>query len=212
MSSRHLAAALASTLLAGLGGLAPVASASPARTSKALHLVALKPCSAVLAPADFKDELEEVSASPASQDFQTSSCKFAGLAADGPAGGTRLFTEGQIGTECIANVLRLSEAGIAAPKGGCYRISSATLVVARGHAVERQIEKLIKAHHRPAPARHWPAGFTRAVLHGVGSRAEFGFSGESGYGYLEVLNAQMTIEFTEGGSMVQLLKDAASKL
>ena len=50
------------------------------------------------------------------------------------------------------------------------------------------------------------------MLHGVGDREEIG-AGPDGraYGYLQVLNAQLTVEVTEMG-VVQVLHDAAALL
>jgi hypothetical protein len=112
-----------------------------------------------------------------------------------------------LGVECLANILRLYEASQAAPEGGCFRISHATLVVALGSRIEKLAPNLKKG----VKAKTWPAGFTRQVLHGVGDRAEFGFSGVKGWGYLQVLNAQLTIETREMG-LIQLLRDAAAQL
>ena len=95
----------------------------------------------------------------------------------------------------------------AAPPGGCWRLAHATLVVTRGRAVERVASKLKKGEK----AKYWPAGFTREVLHGVGDMAEYGFSGEKSWGYLKVLNAQLTVEGSEF-AMRQVLKDAAALL
>lgn len=211
MSSRRIASLFASTALLTLSALAPTASASSVHMAKAIHFVPLKACNAVMSPADFKDELEEVSSAPSPPGYETTTCKFAGLEAD-TVGPTRMFSEGQIGTECIANIFRLHEIGEAPPKGSCFRISTATLSVVRTRAVEKLIEKGIKEHHKFPARRGWPAGYTRRVLHNVGSRAEFGYDGEDGYGYLEVLNATLTIETTEPASLTILLRDGASLL
>jgi hypothetical protein len=116
-------------------------------------------------------------------------------------GAAQSFTEGKLGVECVANIFRLYEASRAAPEGGCFRISHATLVMALG----RRIEKLAPSLKKGVKAKTWPAGFTRQVLHGVGNRAEFGFSGIKGWGYLQVLNAQLTIETRELG-LIELLR------
>ncbi len=138
---------------------------------------------------------------------EASSCTYAGRTAAGSTGGTTSLPTGKLGVECIANILKLHEAEISPPPGGCYRIAHATLVVALGHNLEKVAGQLKKG----VKATHWPAGFTRQVLHGVGDRAEFGFDGTHGYGYLQVLNAQLTVEVTELG-VIEVLRDAASQL
>jgi hypothetical protein len=93
------------------------------------------------------------------------------------------------------------------PPGFCFRLAHANLVIARGPAVNRVASKLKKG----VKAKYWPAGFTRTVLHTIGDRAEIGTDGTHGYGYLQVLNAQLTVEVTEMG-VFQVLEDAAALL
>jgi len=192
-----------------LGACVPGAEAKP--QSKHVHLLALKGCSSVLTAADFKDDLEEDAAprilAAGGVRAESSSCTYAGLHAEGADGSALGLHEGKLGGECVANIVKSYEAGITPPEGGCYRISHATLVIATGHKIEKNAHKLTKGY----AATTWPAGFTRQVLHGVGNRAEFGFSGTKGWGYLQVLNAQLTIETRELG-MIELLRDAAAKL
>ncbi|MHB8492101.1 MAG: hypothetical protein ACYDA6_07825 [Solirubrobacteraceae bacterium] len=201
MRSRRLTAVVAGVTLFGLGAFASGAAAR----SKAPHLIGLKACHNVLVAADFRDELEEDSPpSLMAGVAETSTCAYGGLHADGPAGGSQVLTKGGIGFKCLANLLMTKGT---APPGGCWRFARATLVVARGRRVERFAAKLKKG----VRATRWPAGFTRAVLHGVGDRAEYGFSGDHGWGYLQVLNAQLTVEVTEMG-VIEVLKDAAAQL
>jgi hypothetical protein len=201
MRSRRLAAVVACLTVGALGASASSAAAK----SKPPHLLAPKLCSRVLVAADFRDELEEVAPPLVIPSVgQSSVCSYGGLHAEGPAGGGRALMKGFLGIECFANIEKLRAA---APPGGCFRPAKATLVIARGRAVERVARKLKKG----VKAKYWPAGFTRLVLHGVGNRAEFGFSGDHGWGYLQVLNAQLTVEVTEMG-MIEVLKDAAAQL
>ena len=77
------------------------------------------------------------------------------------------------------------------------------------------MEKLASKLHKGAKAAHWQAGFGRHVLPGVGNRAEFGYNtAGDGLGYLQVDNATLFVETTEGAkpSLISLLRDAASTL
>jgi len=182
--------------------LAPGAAAK----SKPPHLLSLKACNTVLGAADFRDELEEVATPEVFATGESSVCSYGGLEADGPSGSARFLPIGHLGVECFANFGR--KEGVFPPNSGCWRPAHATLVVARGPAINRVASKLKKG----VKAKFWPAGFTRTVLHTVGDRAEIG-AGPAGhaYGYLQVLNAQLTVEVTELG-VLQVLEDAAALL
>lgn len=201
MWSRRLAAAMACMAMGAPLVLAPGAAAK----SKPPHLLSLKACNTVLGAADFRDELEEVATPEVLAVGESSVCSYGGLEAGGPAGGAHFLAIGHLGIECFANFGKKEGA---TPPGGCWRLAHATLVIARGPAVNRVAGKLKKG----VKAKYWPAGFTRTVLHTVGDRAEIG-AGPAGhaYGYLQVLNAQLTVEVTEMG-VLQVLEDVAALL
>jgi hypothetical protein len=203
MWSRRLAAVMACMAMGAPMVLAPGAAAK----SKPPHLLSLKACNTVLGAADFRDELEEVGKPEIFPSAESSTCFYGGLEADGPSGGARLFPVGKVslGDECFLNFVKKEGA---VPPGFCFRLAHANLVIARGPAVNRVAGKLKKG----VKAKFWPAGFTRTVLHTVGDRAEIGSGPDGrGYGYLQVLNAQLTVEVTEMG-VFQVLEDAAALL
>jgi hypothetical protein len=199
MWSRRWAAAMACTALGALAVLAPGAAAN----SRPPHLLSLKGCDRVLVAADFRDELEEVAAPEILGSAESSTCFYAALEAS-DSGGARSLPVGKLGVECFANMVKKE---FATPPGGCFRLAHANLVIARGPAVTRVASKLKKG----VKAKYWPAGFTRTVVHGVGDREEIGTDGMHAYGYLQVLNAQLTVEVTEMG-VLQVLRDAAALL
>jgi hypothetical protein len=199
MRSRRAAAVVAFVTLALVAALPAAASAK----TKPPHLLPLKPCNSVLVAADFRDDLEEVASPEIFAGVESSVCSYGSLEPEF-GGGAKFLPIGYLGIECIGNIIK-KEGG--APPGGCWRLAHATLVMAQGRAVERLAGKLKKG----VKASRWPAGFSRAVLHNTGDRAEYGFSGEKAYGYLQVLNAQLTVEGTEF-AMLQVLKDAAALL
>jgi hypothetical protein len=193
-------AAAACTALGALAVLAPGAAAS----SGPPHLLSLKGCDRVLVAADFRDELEEVAKPEIFGSAESSTCSYGALEADG-GGGARSVPIGKLGDECFLNFVKKEGA---VPPGDCFRLAHANLVVARGPAVDRVASKLKKG----VKAKFWPAGFTRTVVHGVGDREEIGAgAGGHAYGYLQVLNAQLTVEVTEMG-VLQVLRDAAALL
>jgi hypothetical protein len=209
---------IAMTVCVGLAGLAafpPPAGANSKPKSKHLRMLAFKPCNSVLVASDFLDNLEEVSprssTSAAGTTADTSTCKDASTEEGGPSG-VKNFTNGEIGLECLANAIKLAEKGTTAHPGGCWRIDTATVLFAYGPAVERLASKLQKG----AKATHWRPGFGRHVLSGVGNRAEFGYDSATGdgYGYLQVDNATLLVETSEGAnpSLINLLRDAAASL
>jgi hypothetical protein len=204
MRSRQSAWIAGCLALGVLGLFVPGASARP----KPVRLVALKACNTVLVAADLRDELEELGKPEGSAGIEASTCLYGGLDEGGAAGSPTALTEGKLGVKCIDNILILAEAHIPPPPTGCFRMATATLVVAHTRAVERVARKLKKG----VRARYWPAGFGRQILHGVGDRAEFGFAANGrGWGYLQVLNAQLTVETSEGG-VLTVLQDAARLL
>jgi hypothetical protein len=210
MRGRRLASVMLCMALGCSAAFAPSAVAKPKPKLEHIHLLPFRSCNSVLVAADFLDELEEVAPpSVIGSVAEGSVCKYAGLSADGPSGRPAQFTEGGLGVECLANAIKIIGEGGTAPGGGCYRLATATIVVARGRAVEKLLQKLGKG----VKARSWPAGFGRYVLHGVGSKAEFGYNdARDGYGYLQVVNATVIVETSEGGSLIHILKDAASLL
>jgi hypothetical protein len=201
MSSRRLASIVACLTLGALGASAPGAAAK----SKPPRLLSLKGCNTVLVAGDFRDDLEEVATPEVLAVGESSVCSYAGTEAEGPSGGAKLVAIGHLGVECFEN---WGKKELATPLGGCWRLAHATLVIAQGPAINRVASKLKKG----VKAKYWPAGFTRTVVHGVGDREEIG-SGAAGhaYGYLQVLNAQLTVEVTEMG-VLQVLQDAAALL
>ncbi len=210
MRNRCSVAATMVVALAGLAALAPPAGAS----SKHFRMLGFKPCNAVLVAADFLDDLQEVSpksvTSAAGTTADVSTCKYAATEEE-TKGFVSDFTNGGLGVECLANIFKLEEKGITKlPPGGCYRIDDATVLFAYGRPVERLAAKLQKGARSP----HWPAQFGRHVLPGVGDRAEFGYDTGTGagYGYLQVDNATLIVETTEGAnpSLITLLRDGAS--
>jgi len=211
MRSRRSRYSVAVTACVGL--VASAALAPPAGATH-FHMLAFKPCNSVLVAADFLDNLEEVSprssTSAAGTTADTSTCKDASTEEGGPSG-FKSFTNGEIGLECLANAIKLAEQGTTAHPGGCWRIDTATVLFAYGRTVEKLASKL----HKGAKAAHWQAGFGRHVLPGVGNRAEFGYNtAGDGLGYLQVDNATLFVETTEGAkpSLISLLRDAASTL
>ncbi len=215
MRSRCSILVMACACLASLAALAPPAGAKTTSKAKHFRMLRFKPCSSILVAADFLDDLEEVSptsvTSASGTSAYVSSCKYASTDPGAPAGVSE-FTGGGIGVECLANGIKLLGSGVNAPAGGCYRIDNAYVLFAYGRAVERLASKLQKGAREP----HWPSNFGRYVLSGIGNRAEFGYDSATGdgYGYLQVDNATLFIETTEGANppMIKLLKDAASLL
>lgn len=179
-------------------------------------MLAFRACNNVLVAGDFLDNLEEISPTLANSasgvTADASTCKYASITQDASGGGARQFTHGGLGVECLANAIKLVAAeGAAAPAGGCYRIDTATVLFTYGRPVEKLASKLKNG----AKAASWPAGYARYVLKGVGNRAEFGYNAAGdGHGYLQVDNATLIVETTEGAnpSLIRLLQDAASSL
>jgi hypothetical protein len=176
------------------------------------HLVRFRSCDAVLTAADFDDDLQEVSALAFihGHDFtlETNSCTYAGLTEEGPTGLTQ-FTDGGLGVECLANILRVISDEKTPPPGGCYRISHSSLGVTTGSGVTKLLPKLRKGVKDKA----WPSEYVRHVAHGIGNDAEWGYGDEeNGYAYLQVLNATMTIETRGSISLLHILRLAAATL
>ncbi len=202
--------------LAGLAASPPPAGANSKPNSKHFRMLAFKPCNSVLVASDFFDDLEEVSpksvTSASGTTADVSSCKYASTEKELSVSHVAEFTGGGIGVECIANIFKLAEKSVAAPPGGCYRFASVTVLFAYGRAVERLASKLQKG----VKAAHWRPGFGRYVLSAVGNRAEFGYDSATGdgYGYLQVDNATLLVETSEGAnpSLIELLRDAAASL
>jgi hypothetical protein len=196
-------------------GLLASAALAPPAGAKHFRLLSFKPCNRVLVAADFLDNLEEVSPkssiSAGGTTADTSTCKDASTE-EGDPGGVKHFTNGELGVECLANVIKQAGEGATPHPGGCWRIDTATVLFAYGHEVNKLASKLAKGEK----AAHWPAGFGRHVLPGVGDRAEFGYSPGSGdgLGYLQEDNATLFVETIEGAkpSLISLLRDAASTL
>ncbi len=196
-------------------GLVASAAFAPPAGAAHFHMLGFKPCNSVIVAADFLDNLEEVSPpssiSAAGTTADASTCKDASTE-EGESSGVKKFTKGEIGLECLANVIKLAEKDTTVHPGGCWRIDTATVLFAYGRSVEKLASKLQKG----APAAHWRPGFGRHVLPGVGNRAEFGYDAASGdgYGYLQVDNATLILETTEGAkpSLISLLRDGASTL
>jgi hypothetical protein len=212
MRNRCWVAVMVCMVLIGSAALAPPAGAK----SKHFRMLPFRPCNGILVAADFFDNLEEISpksvASGSGTTAEVSTCKYASTEESPPTTRGGEFTEGGIGVECLVNGIKIAEKGAAPPQAGCYRIDSASVLFAYGRAVEKLASKLQKG----AKARHWPANFGRHVLNGVGNRAEFGYDATTGdgYGYLQVDNASLIVETSEGAnpSMRTLLTDAASLL
>lgn len=202
--------------LAGLASFAPPAGASSKPKSKHFRMLAFRPCNSVLVSSDFFDDLEEVSpesvTSASGTTADVSSCKYASTDKELSLTRATAFTGGGLGVECLANIFKLTEKGVTAPPGGCYRIASVTVLFAYGPAVERLASKLQKGARAP----NWRPGFGRHFLSGVGNRAEFGYDSATGdgYGYLQVDNATLIVETSEGAdpSLISLLRDAAASL
>jgi hypothetical protein len=198
--------------MAGLASFAPAAGASSPPKHGHFRILPSKPCNAVLVGADFTDGLEEISPpsvmSAAGTTAYVSTCKYASTEDGGLGHRDSTLTDGGIGVECLANGINLLGTTGAAPAGGCFRISSVTVLFARGRPVEKLAAKL-KTGVR---SRIWPAGYTRHVAPGIGNRAEFGYDGPKGYGYLQVDNATLSVETSEATSLINLLRDAAAVL
>ena len=165
---------------------------------------------------DFNDDLQEVA--PAStQSFSgltqySSSCRYAGTEKGGPGPFDGSFTNGLIGAECVANGLKLISTTGSAPEGGCYRVASASVAFSGGPAVKKFESKLAKGVRAPT----WPLDVGRHLAVGVGTRAEFGYDEYTGkgFGYLQIDNATVLIETSEGANppLLRLLKEAADVL
>jgi len=198
--------ALTILLLVLAYGAAYAADAS-ARTET--HLVPLsEKCNYVLPASDFQDDLEEVAPPMVlhlGHDSALSSgeCKYGALTESG--GAPMSFTNGGLGGECLANVLRL---GLESPPGGCYRLATVSLGVETGP----QVTKILPALRKGRKDKVYPSRFPRHIAHGIGNRAEFGYDGEEGYGWVQVLNAYVTIETHGNVSLIQLMREAASRM
>lgn len=203
-------------VLAALATLAPPAGASSKGSSKHFRLLAARPCSSVLNAYDFIDDLQEVAPvsvkSFSGLTLYSSSCTYAGTeeGAPGPFDGS--FTDGLIGAECVANGIKLIAAKGTAPEAGCYRIAHASVAFTSGSSVKKYESKLEKGVKAPT----WPSNVGRHLAVGVGTRAEFGYDENTGegFGYLQIDNATVLIETTEGVNppLIKLLKDAAAVL
>lgn len=189
-----------------------------AATTKPFRMLGFKPCGVVLSDTDFDDGLEEFSqptgASAGGTGFRASTCKYASLIKGPPGTGGHggQFTNGGLGSECLANGLKLLAAGETAPTGGCYRIDDLTVGFSTGRAVQRLASKLAKG----VKSTNWPSRFARHALPGIGNRAEFGYDDATGEGrgYVQVDNATALVETTEGAppSMIEVLRKAAARL
>lgn len=176
------------------------------------HLVSFRKCNRALVAYDFGDNLEEVSAPTFlhGHDFaaEASSCIDAGLTEEADVGRKEL-TDGELGVECVANVLQLTKEEKTPPPGGCYRIVHTALIVTTGSRVTRMISEL----RRGVKDRFWPRNYVRHVARGIGNRAEWGYGDEEkGYAYLQLLNATMTIETRGHISLLHTLRLAAAAL
>lgn len=176
------------------------------------HLVSLRHCNGVLTAADFDDGLEEVSAATFTHAHQfsaeTSSCAYAGLTEAGDASHKDLVN-GELGDECVGNILQLAKEEKKAPPGGCYRIVHSALIVTTGPRVTKLLSKL----RRGVKDKVWPSGVVRHIAHGIGNRAEWGYGAEEkGYAYLQVLNATIMIETQGSVSLLHTLRLAAATL
>ncbi len=202
--------------LAVLAALPQPAGASSKGSSKHFRLLQPKPCSSVLNALDFNDDLQEVA--PASvRSFSgltqyASSCRYAGTEKDAPGPFDGSFINGMIGAECAANGLKLISTTGTAPEAGCYRIASASVAFSGGPAVKKLESKLERGVKSPT----WPLDVGRHLAVGVGTRAEFGYDEVTGkgFGYLQIDNATVLIETSEGANppLLRLLKDAAEVL
>jgi hypothetical protein len=216
MRNRCSIAVMVCVGLAGLAAFPPPAGANSKPKSKHFRMLAFKPCNSVLVASDFFDDLEEVSpksvTSASGTTADVSSCKYASTEKELSVSHLAEFTGGGIGVECLANIFKLTEKGVAPPPGGCYRFASVTVLFGYGPAVKRLASKLQKGARAP----NWRPGFGRYVLSGVGNKAEFGYDSATsdGYGYLQVDNATLLLETSEGAnpSLINLLKDAAASL
>lgn len=74
------------------------------------------------------------------------------------------------------------------------------------------MERLAAKLEKGVKSSGWRAGYSRHVVPGIGNRAEIGYSGGDGYGYLQVDNATVIVETTENGSLINLLRDAAATI
>jgi hypothetical protein len=213
VSQRWVVTVMLWATLAGLAAFAPSAGANSHPKGNHFRMLPFRPCNGVLVAADFLDGLEEISptsvTSAAGTTAAVSICKYASTEEGAALGHIAEFTNGALGVECLANAFKLIEKTGAAPPGGCYRIANATVLFARGRAVERLASKLEKG----VKSKIWPGGYGRYVVPGIGNRAEIGYNGaRDGYGYLQVDNATVIVETSEGGSLIKLLRDAASTL
>ena len=77
-----------------------------------------------------------------------------------------------------------------------------------GHISKRLFAKMEKGFRR----RSWDRGYSRIRLRHVGNDAEYGYSGDKGFGYLQVLNVSVEIETDEIHDVPRLLKEAARSL
>lgn len=68
-------------------------------------------------------------------------------------------------------------------------------------------------HYYPGKHRSaiWPGGFTRFVLKGVGTVAEYGYSATEGFGYLQDRNDNFIVQ-SEGVSIIELLRKVSGEL
>lgn len=175
-------------------------------------LISFRSCNSVLVAADFEDDLEEISAptfirSPG-MTAEASSCKYGALG-EGDASGVKEFSDGGLGVECVANLVRLAGEEKMAPEGGCYRIAGSSLLVSTGSKATKLLPTLRKGVRDKA----WPTGYARYVASGIGNHAEFGYDHEGkGYAYLQVLNATLLIETNGNVSLLHILRLAAAAL
>jgi hypothetical protein len=106
-----------------------------------------KRCNDVLPASDFQDDLEEVTPPNVIHvahgfALSTSTCKYAALT---EAGGRPMsFTNGGLGVECIANILRIVGEEKTPPPGGCYRIATVSVGVETGPQVTKILPTLRK--------------------------------------------------------------------
>jgi hypothetical protein len=208
--------------------------------AKPPHLLPFKLCRFVMSAGDFDDGLSQMlgyhTFSVPGDTDESSTCQYASTKPDSP-GVLREFPEPpahpssnpevlepSLGVECLANipVLGSKEPPVFLPTGGCYSLVVTSVNIAVGPKVEAALR-----HLGPNPRNYrdkgpWPAGASRSVLHifGAYADAEIGYATgayDLAYGYLDVKNAQITIEEKDSPpdvptSMLTLLKDAKHTL
>ena len=187
--------------------LACCAAAVPAASANRPHPVFFRHCSGILNSDDFGDNLEEVSPTITFRDTKFTDCKFGGDSANG-VGPLKQFSKGEIGLECLAVAINNLSHEIPEAEGDCYRLATETALFITGHISKRLFAKMEKGFRR----RSWDRGYSRIRLRHVGNDAGYGYSGDKGFGYLQVLNVSVEIETDEIHDVPRLLKEAARSL